>query len=264
MNATLADRKRGLTTKARRMGIITAAIGGLVGMGSSAAFASGGTVSWKGQTWDVSSNASATAAPDGSQVTITRDSGTADATLHVNRLVPLVGTDSFVNQYGTPWIQVSYLDNGASRGVDFLVDDEVTTGNPRLQAGSLFSADSIGWARDNANAVADPPVFAVPGSRTAGTAHTIYVGERPDGTIDYNVDGIWYSSTEFKDHGEHMNFNDVYLRLRGNFGTTATFTDLQYGDQHVSSKDGCKNGGWQTGSVYKNQGECVSHFASSK
>ena len=238
---------------------LTTAIGIAV---AGSATASGGTVTWKGQTWDVSANATATV--DGSDnVTITRDSGTSDATMHVNRLAPLNGTESFVNDNGTPWIEVSYIDNGASRGVDFFVDDETGVGNPRLQAGSLFSSGAIGWARDNANAVADPPVFAV-GDRAAGTAHTIYVGERPDGTIDYNVDGTWYMSTEFKDNGEHMDFNDVYLRLRGNSGSTATFTDFQYGDSHVSTKNGCKNGGWQAGGIYKNQGDCVSHFASGK
>jgi len=249
-----------------RKSLVTTGVAGFVALStvlSLSASASGGTVAWKGQTWDVSSNASATV--DASDhVTITRDTGTSDATLHVNRLTPVNGTgDSFVNQYGTPWIAVSYVDNGASRGVDFLVDDEVTAGNPRLQAGSLFGCGAIGYARDAVNAAADPPVFCV-GSRAAGASHTVYVGERPDGTIDYNVDGTWYSSTEFKDNGEHMNFNDVYLRLRGNSGTSATFTDFQYGDSHVSTADGCKQGGWQAGGIYKNQGDCVSHFASGK
>ncbi len=201
------------------------------------ASASGGHVDWKGQTWDVSSNASATV--DASDhVTITR-SGTADATLHVNRLAPVNGSgESFVNQHGTPWVEVSYVDNGASRGVDFFVDDESGSGNPRLQAGSLFSCGAIGWVRDNANEVQDPPVFCV-GHREAGKSHTIYVGERLDGTIDYNVDGTWYSSTEFRDNGEHMDFHEVYLRLRGNSGTSATFTDFRYGDSHVMGNFTC-------------------------
>jgi hypothetical protein len=255
-----------------RKSIVTTGVAGLVALSTAlslSASASGSQVTWKGQTWDVSANASANV-DSSDHVTITRDSSGGDATLHVNRLVPLVGTadtDSFVNQNGTPWIEVTYVDNGlSSTGLDFFVDDESGPGNPRLQAGSLWSFDAIGYARDNANASLDPEpaVFAIPGSRTAGTAHTIYVGERPDGTIDYNVDGTWYSSTEFKDNGEHMNFNDVYLRLRGASGATATFTDFQYGDSHVSTKDGCMTGGWQAGGIYKNQGACVSHFASGK
>jgi len=45
-------------------------------------------------------------------------------------------------------------------------------------------------------------------------------------------------------------------------GTTYTFA----ADVVLTSKDQCKNGGWATSTmpVYKNQGECVSHFASGK
>ena len=44
------------------------------------------------------------------------------------------------------------------------------------------------------------------------------------------------------------------------------FADTRYSfDVVVTSKDGCKDGGWATSTapVYKNQGECVSHFAPS-
>jgi hypothetical protein len=45
-------------------------------------------------------------------------------------------------------------------------------------------------------------------------------------------------------------------------GTTYTFA----ADVVLTSKDQCKNGGWATSTlpVYKNQGECVSHFAAAK
>ena len=45
-------------------------------------------------------------------------------------------------------------------------------------------------------------------------------------------------------------------------GTTYTFA----ADVRLKSKDECKNGGWATSNLptYKNQGECVSHFASGK
>jgi hypothetical protein len=45
-------------------------------------------------------------------------------------------------------------------------------------------------------------------------------------------------------------------------GTNYTFAQ----DVTLTGKDQCKNGGWSTSTqpVYKNQGECVSHFASSK
>ena len=42
-------------------------------------------------------------------------------------------------------------------------------------------------------------------------------------------------------------------------GTHYTFAE----DVRLTSKDGCKDGGWATSTqpTYKNQGECVSHFA---
>lgn len=47
------------------------------------------------------------------------------------------------------------------------------------------------------------------------------------------------------------------------------FNDTTYDfEPHVYTKDDCKNGGWQSASIpgapYKNQGDCVSHFASGK
>lgn len=45
-------------------------------------------------------------------------------------------------------------------------------------------------------------------------------------------------------------------------GTTYTFAE----DVTLSSKDQCKDGGWRTSTnpAYRNQGQCVSHFASGK
>jgi hypothetical protein len=67
-----------------------------------------------------------------------------------------------------------------------------------------------------------------------------------------------------------FNFNDIYLRLRGNFGTSATFTDFRYGDNHgqaPTDKNQCKNGGWTNFVVphlFKNQGDCIQYINTGK
>ena len=239
---------------AAALAVMVVALAGL----APAALANHTTINWEGQDWEIDHDGIAAVDANG-DLTITRTSGTGDVELHVNRIAPTSGGDSFINANGTPWILVSYLDNGESRGVDFFIDDEIHPLNPRLQAGSLFSCSGLGYVRYGPGT--EEIVFAEgcdPSTRAAGQAHTIYVGQRADGTIDYNFDGIWYSSTFLKDNTGPFDFNDVYLRLRGASGTSATFTDFQYGDNHISSKDDCKGGGWQDyGPVFKNQGQCI-------
>lgn len=199
---------------------------------------------WKGQNWDHPTNGTAVVDGSGNMV-LNRASGTADVQIHLNRILPMAGSDSFINQNGTPWVEFSYIDNGQYRGIDMLVDDETMALNPRLQAGSLFACQGLGYLRFGSGA---PPLFetfgfgqgcdlsATPGTigsiRAAGQPHTIYVGQRSDGTIDYRYDGTWFTSTFLKDNVGAFDFNDIYLRLRGAAGTSATFTDFRYGDNH--------------------------------
>ena len=247
-----------------RLSAIMLALPIVVALGAQAA-ASHTTVNWKGQTWDISHNA--TAAVDGDDhLTITRTTGTADAQVHINRIEPAPGLDSHVNAEGTPWVRVSYIDNGQHRGVDFFIDDETHVGDPRLQAGSLFGCDGLGYTRYGSGAgTVEEIVFGEgcdDGVFSPGTAHTIYVGEREDGTIDYNFDGTWYRSTLLRDNTGAFDFNDVYLRLRGASGTTATFTDFDAGANHPTSKDDCKKGVWMDHGIFDNQGQCVSFVSS--
>jgi hypothetical protein len=243
------------------------------------------TLAWKGQTWEVmapTGGATGTAALDGSgNAVITRTSGIGDMALHLNRVEPAPGGTSAINAIGTPWIQVSYLDNGQSRGVDFFIDDETMALDPRLQAGSLFDCQGLGYARFAADTEqivfgqgvgCNDPAPGI-GARASGQAHTIYVGERPDGTVDYNYDGLWFTSSFLKDNVGHFSFNDVYLRLRGNAGTSATFTDFRAGNDHrspLTNKDNCKKDGWKAfrngdgSAMFKNQGDCVSYTNNGK
>ncbi len=227
-----------------------------------------GAIAWKGQNWDEPANGTATIVAG--NLVLTRTSGTADVAVHVNRIEPLIGSDSFINANGTPWIKFSYIDNNEQRGVDMFIDDETLALNPRLQAGSLFSLQGLGYTKYGSGVgLVEEVVFAEgDGLRVAGQPHTIYVGQRADGTIDYNYDGTWFTSTSQKAGGAApFDFNDVYLRLRGSTGTTATFTDFQYGDDHgvpPTNKNQCMNGGWVTllradGTSVTPQGDCIQY-----
>ena len=233
------------------------------------------TIIWEGQKWDLTHNGTAAVNAAGDLV-LTRTSGTADMVAHINRVAPAPANNSAINANGTPWIRISYIDNGAHRGVDFFIEDDTMPGiNPRLQAGSLFNCQGLGYLRYGPVAAIETFGFAegcdeaaAPGTigalRAEGQAHTIYVGQRADGTIDYNYDGVWFSSTFLKDATGPFKFNDVYLRLRGAQGTTAVFTNFEAGDGHVfalpQTADDCKKGGWSTFTVpmaFTNQGQCI-------
>ena len=246
--------------------VLSAAAGlALATTGAALAFTGPSSFSWKGQTWDVSANADATQDGAGNAVLTRSAAGTAE--LHLNRIEPTSGGASFVNENGTPWVKFSYIDDGTSyQGIDLFVEDETSAHDQRLQAGSLFNCDGLGYAKYSSQ---EQVVFGVGnncGTTTSGRAagpHTVYAGERADGTVDYNFDGVWYTTTFLKDNAGHFDFNDIHLRWRGGtIGASVTFTDFQYGSGHVGNKDACKQGGWQAGGVYANQGTCVSRFAS--
>lgn len=235
-----------------------ALVAGLMGLVAGPVGASHETIGWMGQDWEIPHNGSAAIDGDGNLV-LTRDTGNgSDARLHVNRIEPAPGNESFINENGTPWVMLSYEDNGLHRGVDLFVQDESL--NAAVTGGSLFSFGRIADTRYGPPTVTDTVV--ADGSRGAGTPHTLYFGQRPDGTVDINFDGTWYTSTFVADNVGPFDFNDVYLRLRGgnDTGGSATFTDFQYGDDHPSEKKDCKKGGATPG--FKNQGDCVSLFAS--
>jgi hypothetical protein len=229
-----------------------------------ASSASAATLAWEGQTWDITPNATAVVDGNGDAV-LTRTLGTADASLHVNRVEPAPGGNSFINDNGTPWVLLGYEDNAQFRGVDLFVDSEVAPFSPRVQAGSLFSCEGFGFARYTAPPTTEEVVFTSGcGTRAAGAPHTIYIGQRPDGTVDYNFDGAWYTSTFLKTAVGPFDFNDVYLRLRGTDGSTAKFTRFAAGDDHPANKADCKDGASVGSGVFKNQGDCVSFMSNGK
>lgn len=256
------------------IGLVSAAT--VAALGSPAAAA--GVVVWEGQTWDVNGSGTAVVNTTTGDVELTR-TGTGLLELHVNRVLDPGGGMS-LSASDTPWVEFSYIDDGTSQqGFDLFVEHETHPENFRLQGGSLFTnCDGLGYSRYGSPAV-EAFDFAI-GCDTPGRAaveHTVYVGQRADGTIDWRFDGEWFTSTFLKDRADSQTytdrfaFNDVHLRWRS-ASSTATFTDFNYGTDHPGpveepadpvTKDDCKNGGFaQYG--FGNQGQCVKFVQTGK
>lgn len=196
-------------------------------------------LTWKGLVWDVE-NGTAVVNGDGG-VDLTRF-GPGASSLRLTTPPPINGD-------GTPWIQFDYQDDGTSwQGVDVFIDSNRVPDDPRVQAGSLFACPNLGFARydipENETIVYPADDHACVGPRPA-TGHTLYVGERSDGTVDYQADGDWHSTTWLKDATGPFAFNDVILRWRCNptgavtwerdcsaGGQTITFDDFALGADH--------------------------------
>ena len=196
-------------------------------------------LSWKGQVWDVI-NGTAVVNGEGG-VDLTRLTS-GESYLHLV-------VDAPINGEGTPWVRFDYQDDGTSwQGIDLFIDSEENPGDdPRISAGSLFSCDSLGYARHSIPAV-EEIVYPADDSDCVGprsaTAHSLYVGQRSDGTVDYEVDGDWHSTTFLKDFTGTFAFKDIILRWRCGSttpapwvvpcsgGETVTFDDFAMGDDH--------------------------------
>lgn len=207
-------------------------------------------VMWKGHTFTV--RGAASAAVDGSDNLIITRLGLGD--VGVELLTPAV------NANGTPWMLFSYVDNGPTvlQGYDMFINPDVTTA--RISGGSLFSCDGLGYERYSAAPALEDFLFVDNCGARAGGPHTLYVGERADGTVDAIFDGGLWKGTFLKDNGAApFAFNHVFLRVRGgSVGDTFTFTDFRAGDNHPGggNKNACKNGGWSASGLWKNQGAC--------
>lgn len=194
---------------------------------------------WEGYEWDVE-NGEAVINVDGG-VDLTRFAAGES-------WIRLVGPPP-INTNGTPWVEFSYHDDGDSwQGIDMFVDSTGAAPNPRLSAGSLFTAELLGYARYTGVGTQEEIVFASSDNggtspRTAGD-HTIYAGQAASGRIDYLADGTWSSSDFLIGNGAPFAFNDVLLRWRCSptpsvtwelpcdGGETTTFHSFAAGDDH--------------------------------
>jgi hypothetical protein len=199
------------------------------------------TIAWEGQLWTISGTGATAAIDPFGDLILTK--GTGDANINVAKILP-GSTSSFINQYGTPEISMSYIDPGTPYNVDLFVSGAGSL-SPRLQAGSLFSFQGLGYARFGSPAQ-ETVVFAEGvGARASGQAHSISVGQRADGTIDYLFDGESFTSTYLKDNVGSFAFTNVLLRLRGGAaGGTVKFTSLTYSDSHEAPSEVPEPGTW--------------------
>jgi hypothetical protein len=237
----------GTRVRIRRALIVAMASGGLLIAGVSPAGA-GGSFSWEGQSW---TEIGGTAALNGSDAILTRS---ADGEVGLRLDLP-----TEVNDAGTPWAEFSYVDDGTSmQGFDLFVNPDVSTA--RLSGGSLFDCDGLGFSRHSVPAVEEVDFGTGPkcGPDLLGTdrtpgAHTIYVGQRDDGTIDWQFDGVWQTpSTFLKDASPTPQapfaFEDVYLRWRSAATSgTATFTGFDFGGDHVAPSEATPDAAIRTG-----------------
>ena len=159
--------------------------------------------------------------------------GAGETSLRVVGATPVVPGD-------TPWAEFTYEDDGTSyQGIDLFIDSTGAAPNPRLQAGSLFTAELLGYARYTAPPTTEEVVFAESstngvGPRVAGD-HTIYAGQTSTGRIDYNADGTWYSTNFLQDHGAPFDWNDVLLRWRCSDAPSVTWEqDCSAGGQTIT------------------------------
>lgn|GEM_PF-2968918 len=208
---------------------------------------------WKGVLWNVSANADASIDGNGNAV-LTR-TATGENTM-------TFAGDPTINGNGTPWMLFSYEDDAVSqKGFDLFIN--YNSSGSRLSAGSLFlGTTGIGYERYSVPAI-ELPLFCAGCTgvgRVAGR-HTIYVGERADGTTDMNFDGVWYSGTFLKDNGQTpFAYAETMLRRRGGaVGSTAIYYDFRKGSNHPAggNKDACKNGGWTASGLFESQGQCI-------
>ncbi|MEO5811066.1 MAG: PEP-CTERM sorting domain-containing protein [Rhodanobacter sp.] len=196
--------------------------------------ASATSITWRGVTFDYQGSGTATI-DSNDNLLLTPTSDTFG--LHVNRLPGGGSAPSPININGTPFIAFSYLDPGvASQFIDFSIQDETVTGQPRIQAGSLFSAGQYASATYGSGAdrgTNEQVLFFAP--PRAAASHNVVLGKTADSTLYASFDGTQRSSDIFKAAGISFDFNDVLLRVRHGIGSTFVFTGLSFGNNFSPS-----------------------------
>ena len=155
--------------------------------------------------------------------------------MHVNRLPNGGSAPSPINANGTPFVFFSYIDPGFAK-IDFSIQDETVAGQPRIQAGSLFTASQLVSATygDGAERDANEENLFFTEPRQAAS-HNVVLGKTADSTFYASFDGEQRSSDIFKNADINFDFNDILLRVRAGNGSTFQFTDFTFGDNFSPS-----------------------------
>jgi hypothetical protein len=171
-----------------------------------------------------------------------------------DKVAEYVDTNTPLADVGDPKLNFDNTSGGGVPGFQLVVDfnndgqpDGILVGEPGTYGDNWWlSNDSQQWVKDQA-----PHTGGGQGSPYYGTLQ-----EWQAAFPDANVLAFGFSlGSGVKGDGV---LNSIEFA-----GTTYTFAPDEV---TLSSKDQCKNGGWKssTDPVYRNQGQCVSHFASAK
>ncbi len=197
--------------------------------------ASATSITWKGVTFETQGNGTAAIDSNG-DLLLTPNSNSFG--LHVNRLPSGGSAPSPINASGTPFVFFSYIDPGvAGQKIDFSIQDETVTGQPRIQAGSLFGASQVVSATygDNSADRGTNEQYLFFTTPRPAASHDVMLGKTADSTLYAAFDGEQRSNDIFKNAGISFDFNDVLLRVRNGNGSTFRFTDLTFGDNFSPS-----------------------------
>ncbi|MDX6371656.1 MAG: hypothetical protein QOD98_644 [Nocardioidaceae bacterium] len=169
-----------------------------------------------------------------------------------DKVAEYVATSALLASVGEPNLEFTNTSAGGVPGFQLVIDfdangspDGILVGEPVYGGDWWASNGSAQFVKDGA-----PSHAGGSGSANHGTLNQWRVA-----FPNANVLAFGFSlGSGVKGDGviDAINFN----------GTRYTFA----ADVVLTSKDQCKNGGWATSTmpVYKNQGDCVSHFASGK
>ncbi len=184
----------------------------------------------------------------------------------------------------------TYVDNGF--GFEQLNAGDTSLDGWTVEAGSVDWVGTYWPAQDGSMSIdmsgLDSGTLSQTFATTIGSNYTVsfYMSGNPAGppaikTLDLSATGGTVSSYSFDASGNtlsNMNWTqETYAFLATSASTKLTFTSttqFQYGPaidnvvvtEIVPTKDDCKHGGWRTmidgaGNHFKNQGDCVSYFA---
>jgi hypothetical protein len=198
---------------------------------------------------------------DGSSLHLRTNTGLAGASTSLNKVAEYVPTDTLLSGIGEPTLDYT-TGSGLAVGYQLVVDLDGDGDNDGILVGETLYQDpatgaTIWWLGGHATFPVNVP------TGTTASAHPAGTGSAHDGTLEQwravypdavvTAFGFSLGSGRASEGTLHsITFN----------GTEYTFTAPVV----LKSKDECKDGGWATSTapVFKNQGECVSSFASSK
>jgi len=183
-----------------------------------------GELAWRGIGWNMGFGSAQVSDSDRLQVSTTSVYGTsAWGAAHY-------GTPDPFRAASSTWIQASFIDQGPGTvGGQLWFEHEPLVNHAWAQIGCWETRDEyrVYWW----NYQTGETGWFVIGERTAGE-HTVKVGKRADGTVDFWFDGLMVFSTT-KVSPDYI--GDVYLAAHsspGNAGDTVEFTDYQCGTDY--------------------------------